>query len=307
MSKRASFSRKSKLNRGTTLGRGFLGVAGVLILLYGGAALWSRPVPDTPWQTDGQPLVIAHQGGEKIWPSNTMYAFARAVELGVDALEMDAHVTADGVLVLMHDDTVDRTTDGSGAIRDLTLAEIQALDAGYYWTDDDGATFPFRGQGITVPTLESLFERFPDYLMNIEIKPAEAAAARQLCDLIRAYGKEEDILVASFHPVAMDAFRDACPAVATSGVEGDIRLFYGLNLLFLGAAYQPGSSAFQVPEYSGNIHVLTGRFVRGAHQHNLAVHVWTVNETEDMQRFIDLGVDGIITDRPDRLLDLLGR
>ena len=307
MSKRASFSRKSRPNRGSLLGRSFLGVAGVLILLYGGAALWSRPVPDTPWRTDGQPLVIAHQGGERVWPSNTMYAFERAVDLGVDALEMDAHVTADGVLVLMHDDTVDRTTDGSGAIQDLTLAEIQTLDAGYYWTDDDGATFPFRGQGITVPTLESLFARYPDFPINIEIKPAEAAAARQLCDLLQAYDKADDVLVASFHPVAMEAFRDVCPEVATSGVEGEIRLFYGLNLLYLGAAYQPTISAFQVPEFSGNIHVLTGQFVRGAHRHNIAVHVWTINETEAMQRFIDLGVDGIITDRPDRLLNLLGR
>ena len=307
MSPQTPLIRKTGLGRRTKLGRGFLGLAGFLLLLYGGASLASRPIAANVFTSAAEPLVIAHQGGEKIWPSNTMYAFERAVDLGVDVLEMDAHATADGVLVLMHDDTVDRTTDGSGAIKDLTLADIQTLDAGHYWSDDDGATYPFRDQGITVPTLESLFVRYPDFPMNIEIKPDDAAVAHTLCELIRAHDKSDHVLIASFHPAPMDAFRAACPEVATSGVEGEIRIFFGLNTLLLGATYQPATAAFQVPEYSGDIHVVTGRFIRGAHRHNIAVHVWTVNETTDMQRFVDLGVDGIITDRPDRLLALLGR
>ena len=280
---------------------------GALLLAYLTAAVISRPIEDNPFVASQTPLVIAHQGGEQIWPSNTMYAFERAIELGVDVLEMDVHSTRDGTIILMHDDTVDRTTDGSGAIAELTFSDIQALDAGAYWTEDDGASFPFAGLGITVPTLEAMFQRFPDIPMNIELKPAETDTALAVCDLIRQYGKEDDVLIASFHPTAMNAFRAACPDVATSSNENEIRIFFGLNTVFLGAAYSPASHAFQVPEYSGDIHVLTPRFVNGAKQHNIAVHVWTINDPVDMERFIALGVDGIITDRPDLLMALLRR
>ena len=126
-------------------------------------------------------MVIAHQGGEWLRPSNTLVAFDHAVELGVDVLEMDIHQTQDGVIVLMHDATVDRTTDGSGAIKEMSFAEIRELDAGYYWTDDDGATYPYRGQGIQVPTLEELFQRYPDMRMNIEIKQETPSMVRPFC------------------------------------------------------------------------------------------------------------------------------
>jgi glycerophosphoryl diester phosphodiesterase len=164
-----------------------------------------------------RPLVMAHQGGEELWPSNTMYAFERAVALGVVVLEMDLHVTADGALVLIHDETVDRTTDGTGVVEQMTLAEVKALDAGHYWTADGGQTFPFRGQGITIATLEELFQTFPDMPMNIEIKLVEnTPIVEPFCQLIRQYGKQDQILVASFHEDAMAEFRAVCPEVATS-------------------------------------------------------------------------------------------
>ena len=188
-------------------------VAVVLVVL-------ARPADDCPacLREGPRPLVIAHQGGEELWPSNTMYAFDRAAALGVDMLEMDLHVTADGALVLMHDETVDRTTDGTGRLEDMTLAQVKALDAGYYWTDDDGQTFPFRGQGITVATLEELFQAFPDMPMNIEIKLVEnVPIVEPFCQLIRQHGKQDQILVASFHDDAMAQFRAACPEVADLG------------------------------------------------------------------------------------------
>ncbi|MCB9419693.1 MAG: glycerophosphodiester phosphodiesterase [Ardenticatenaceae bacterium] len=252
-------------------------------------------------------MVIAHQGGEGLRPSNTMAAFQNAVDLGVDVLEMDLHSTQDGVLVIMHDDTVDRTTDGTGAIKEMTLAEIKQLDAGYYWTDDDGQTYPFRGQGITVPTLEELFIAFPDMPMNIEIKQQEPSIVEPFCQLIHDYNMQDKVLIPSFHPETMVEFREKCPGVATAMSEPEIRVFYGLNLAFLGRWFSPPGEAFQVPEYSGDVHVVVPRFVRGAQQRNIAVHVWTVNDPADMQRFIDMGVDGIITDRPDLLLDVMGR
>ncbi|HZD11780.1 MAG TPA: glycerophosphodiester phosphodiesterase [Candidatus Binatia bacterium] len=280
----------------------------VMVVVYLTLAAMSQPRPDHPFFADRPDvLVIAHQGGERLWPSNTMYAFERAVAMGVDVLEMDVHSSVDGVLVVSHDETVDRLTDGSGTIKEMSFADLQALDAGYRWTDDDGATFPYRGAGAQIPALEEVFEAFPDMLMNIEIKQAEPPIVEPFCELIRRYDKQDQVLVGSFHAETMVDFRRTCSEVATSGTEPEIRPFFVLNTLFLGAVYRPPAEAFQVPEYSGNLHVVTRRFVEGAQRHNVDVHVWTVNETADMERMLDLGVDGIITDRPDRLMEVLGR
>lgn len=280
----------------------------LLLIVYVALALLAQPVPEHPFFA-GQPdvAVIAHQGGEHLWPSNTLYAFEQAMELGVDVLEMDIHSSADGVLVLSHDDTVDRLTDGQGRVQEMTFEELQALDAGYYWTDDEGQSHPYRGQRITIPALEEVFTSFPQMPMNIEIKQQEPSIVAPFCELLRRHGMEQQVLVASFHPETMTEFRQTCPEVATSATEPEILPFFALNKAFLDAAYPAPAEAFQVPEYSSGLHVVTERFVRGAQRHNVDVHVWTVNEAEDMQRLLDLGVDGIITDRPDRLLALLGR
>jgi glycerophosphoryl diester phosphodiesterase len=290
------------------IGRFLIGLLLVLVVVYTVLVLVSRPVANHPFfANQSGPLVIAHQGGDGLWPSNTMYAFEQAADLGVDVLEMDIHGTADGVLVVMHDTTVDRTTDGTGELRQMTLAEVQALDAGYRWPYEETAEHPFRGQGITVPTLEEVFIAFPDMLMNIEIKQAEPPIVGPFCQLLRQYERTAKTLVASFSAEAMEAFRQECPEVATSTPEDEVRPFFILNTLFLGAVYQAPAEAFQVPEYSGNLHVVTRRFVDNAHAHNIDVHVWTVDEEEQMRRLLALGVDGIITDRPDRLMQVLGR
>lgn len=290
-------------------GRVFLPLLVIAVLVYLFLAWLSVPRLSHPFfENSPDVLVIAHQGGDGLWPSNTMFAFERATEMGVDVLEMDVHRTADGVIVLSHDETVDRLTDGSGLIKEMTFEDLQALDAAHDWSEDDeGASFPFRGQGIQIPSLHQVFMAFPEMAMNIEIKQAEPSMVVEFCDLIRAHGKQEQVLVGSFHADTMRAFRRYCPEVATSGTEEEIRPYYVLNRLFLDAVYRPPAEAFQVPEYSGDLHVVTQRFVRGTRKHNVDVHVWTVNETADMQRLLDLGVDGIITDRPDRLLELVGR
>ncbi len=285
--------------------RGLLIVVGVVIVVLVALALLMPNAPNYSFFDSDRPMVIAHQGGEGLRPSNTMLAFANAVALGVDVLEMDVHSTSDGALVLIHDDTVDRTTDGSGRVNDLTLAEIQQLDAGDYWTPDDGATYPYRGQGARIPTLDEVLSAFPEMKFNIEIKQTEPSIASSLCEALRGRGLADRTLVASFHPTAMNEFRAACPEVATSMVEDEIRPFFILNTIFLGALYRPPGTAFQVPEYSGNLHVLTPRFVRGAQGNNVAVHPWTIDDPADMRRFLDMGVDGIITDRPDLMLEVL--
>jgi glycerophosphoryl diester phosphodiesterase len=289
--------------------RVLLGLAAIVAALYAVSALLARPAPDRPFfaQFEQRPLVMAHRGGRGLWPENTLYAFERAVELGVDVLEMDIHTTADGVPVVMHDDTVDRTTNGSGPIQALTLEELKSLDAGYRWSADDGQTFPYRGQGISVPTVEEVFAAFPETPMNIEIKQAEPSMVVPFCQLIRDHHLADQVLVASFDQETIVAFREECPEVATSAGRSEITSLFVLSKLFLEATYSPASSAAQVPEYEGSLHVLTRRFVDAAQSRDMEVHAWTINDEADMERLIALGVDGIITDYPDRLLALLGR
>lgn len=230
-----------------------------------------------------------------------MHAFRHAAELGVDALEVDIHVTGDGELVAMHDDTVDRTTDGSGTVRDMTLAELHELDAGYRWTGDGGATFPFRGQGIRPPTLTEVLDTFDDIRFAIEIKPDDPKLAGQVRDIVRKHGKAEHALVGSFNTNVMRAFRRACPEVPTAAGEFEVRVFYCLMRLHLGALHAPNAPALVVPEWDGKAHVVTPAFIAAAHGHGMKVYVWTVNEREDMDRLVEWGADGIISDYPDRL------
>jgi glycerophosphoryl diester phosphodiesterase len=288
---------------------GLLVVLASLAAIYAIMALLARPAASHPFfaQFEQRPLVMAHRGGRALWPENTLYAFERAVELGVDVLEMDVHTTADGVPVVMHDDTVDRTTNGSGPIYALTLNELKGLDAGYRWSADDGQTFPYRGQSISVPTVEEVFAAFPGVPMNIEIKQEEPSMVSSFCELIREHNLTNQVLVASFHEEAIDEFRVECPEVATStGTMETVSLFIR-SMLLLEDTYGPPGEAAQVPEYQSGLHVLTRRFVDAAHNRNLEVHAWTINDEDDMERMIALGVDGIITDYPDRLLDLLDR
>lgn len=284
----------------------------IAVLLYAVFAALSQPMPDHPFFAEGDDiLVMAHQGGDGLRPGNTLAAFQHAADLGVDVLEMDIHSTADGVLVVIHDDTVDRTTDGSGRVQDFTFEDLQALDAGYHWPtlaeEAERDDRPFRGEGITIPALREVLETFPDYRMNIEIKQREPSIAADLCALLREYDVVEQVLIASFHPQSINEFRAACPEVATSGVEPEITLYFALNTAFLGATYQPTAHAFQVPRSFGDLSVLTPRFVAGAVQHNVDVHAWTINDDAAMRAMIELGVDGIITDYPDVLLRILGR
>jgi glycerophosphoryl diester phosphodiesterase len=296
--------RRRKMAR--RIGKGLLILLVVLLLVYGLAAVFSPSRPDRPVLAEPAFLVMAHQGGDKLWPGNTLYAFERAAEMGVDVLEMDIHRTADGVLVVIHDDTVDRTTNGSGRVREMTLAEIQELDAAYHWPYE-GDDRPYRGQGLTIPTVAELFVALPQMRMNIDMKQWDADVPPQLCRLVREYDMSRQVIAASFSGDIMREFRRHCPEVATALGESEVRVFFGLSSAYLGAAYWPVADALQVPEYGGGFHLVTRRFVETAHRHNIKVHVWTVDEIEAMQRLIDLGVDGIFTDRPDRLMALLGR
>lgn len=250
-------------------------------------------------------LVIAHRGGAGLWPENTMYAFTRAVALGVDVLEMDIHATADGVMVVIHDPTVERTTNGTGAISGMTFAELKTLDAGYRWTPDGGATFPLRGQGITIPALSEVIAAFPEVRFNIEPKQAEPSLAAPLCQMLREHQVTERVMVGAFKAVVLDEFRRACPEVATSASTSEVSAFLALSTAGLEGSSNAAHQALQVPEYSAGIRLLTPAFIEAAHRRDLEVHAWTINEKSSMERLLDSGIDGIITDYPDRLIETL--
>lgn len=265
--------------------------------------------PDSAYYRDvDRPLVIAHQGGDGIWPGNTMYAYEKAVEIGVDVLEMDAHITHDGHIILMHDEDVDRTTDGTGIIEEMTLDQLKQLDAAYRWSNDDGQTFPHRGQGLQVPTLDELFQRFPQMRYVVEIKRTQIPIDKPLCDLIRQHNMQDRVLIASFHDEAMKDFRATCPEVATSASRGEVTAFVLLGKVFLSGLVIPEYESIQPPydpDESMNIPIMTKRFIREAHAKNIAVEPWTVNDPELMKQYVEWGVDGIITDRPDLMIEVL--
>ena len=252
-------------------------------------------------------LLIAHRGGEGRWPSNTLHAFQQSLALGADMLEMDIHTSADGVLVIRHDPTVDSTTNGSGRIRGFNLSELEKLDAGYTWTDDAGRSFPFRAKGITIPTLEEVFTAFPDAQLNIDIKEKEKGVVEHFCKMLGDFGRLEQVVVGSFHENQLSLFRSECPQVRTAAGVRETRSFYLLSRSRLHRFYRPPAWAFQVPEAAGRLRLVTPRFIQAAHAHGLLVHIWTVNDTKDMQRLIAWGVDGIMSDYPDRLAEVLGR
>lgn len=273
------------------------------------AHLAAKPALDHPFfdqfGEDHYPLVIAH-AGSMLYPHNTLYALEKYAAMEVDVLEMDLHMTADGEIILIHDDTVDRTTNSSGDVREMTLAEVQALDAGWYWTKDD-ENYPFRDQGIMIPTLKAVFDSFPEYAMIIEIKQDSPSMALPLCDLIREFGMEEKVMVASSRETAMQEFRSFCPEVATSATREEVKALVIRSFILLGGTITPEYEALHVPEEDGGIPVVTPLFLWFAHNRNLEVHIWTINEPEEIERFIDMGVDGIMTDRTDLMLEILGR
>lgn len=280
-----------------------------LILILGITSIFSKRAGESIFYTEdlSKTLVIAHQGGDGIWPGNTIFAFQNAVNMGVDVIETDIRQTKDGVLVVSHDENVNNKSNGVGLIVDLTFDELKKLDAAYNWSPQDGPSLPYRGQGITYPSLEEVFIAFPDMRFNIDMKQKDPPIYSALCDLIRQYGMQEKVVAASFSHQNITAFRELCPEVTTSGDETETRNFVFMNFAFLGRWYSPNFNVFQVPIKSSGITILTPHFVRAAHERNLRVDAWTIDDPDEMNRLMDMGVDGIITDRPDLLMELLGR
>jgi glycerophosphoryl diester phosphodiesterase len=247
------------------------------------------------------PVAVAHRGGAQEAPENTMLAFQAAIDLGYTYLETDVHVTRDGFVLAFHDDRLDRVTDGQGAICELTLAEVQAADAAYHYSRDGGRTFPLRGQGIGVPLLQEILQRWPAARLNVD--PKSDGCVRPLVALIEQRGDWGRVCFGSFSDARLRKIRAfgrgrACTsmgprAVAVARVAGA-----------LGLVPRQHADCLQVPLHRGPVPIVTARFVRAAHRRRLAVHVWTINDRETMEHLLDLGVDGIMTDHPRLLRDV---
>jgi glycerophosphoryl diester phosphodiesterase len=291
-----------------------LGAAALIMsAIYGSLACADPGSPAAEYavfkQNDSQasaPLVMAHRGGAGIGPENTLPTFESAAAMGVDVIEIDVHGTADGHLVVIHDGSVDRTTNGSGRVNEMTLDQLKKLDAGFRWSKDGGQSFPFRERGVQIPTLQEVFAAFPKMKFNVEPKQRTPSIIKPLCQIIREKAMSDKIVVGSFSQTVLDEFRAACPEVATSASPTEVSKFLAMYKTGVSESYSPPMQALQVPERAG-LQIVSPEFVKAAHERNLKVHVWTVNETESMRRLLDMGVDGIITDYPDRLLHMLGR
>lgn len=241
-------------------------------------------------------LNIAHRGANFLAPEETLEAYHAAKESGADILEMDLQRTADGEIVVLHDSTVDRTTDGTGRVRDMTLAQIKSLDAGYRFTRDGGETHPFRGQGLAIPTLREIFETFPEDFMIIEIKGSDPTVGDDYARLLREYDMVDQVITASFSEVVIDAFRATLPEAWTSLAQDEVIVFFALSPE-AEAEYEPPGEFLHVPPRFQGIEVLTPDFVARADRFGLPIHVFGPgNDADSMQSLIDIGVRGLMVD-----------
>ncbi|WP_201738499.1 glycerophosphodiester phosphodiesterase family protein [Thermus thermamylovorans] len=294
--------------------RPYVGAAALVLGLVVASSLYVRlavpPVSPPPvLQTEGV-MIIAHRGAPALAPENTLPAFQAALEQGAHMLELDVWRTRDGVVVVIHDETVDRTTDGQGRVGGMSLEELQSLDAGYRFTPDGGFTYPWRGRGVRVPTLEEVLTTFPEARFLIEIKENAPGMPEAVLAVVDAMGARDRVVLASFHDEVIRRVRELAPGIPTGHASGEALRLVVLQRLGLAAFAPPVAEALQVPEWHGPLRVANPGLARLARRQGLAFHVWTVNEVEDMYRIIGLGANGLITDYPDRLrqvLEVLGR
>jgi len=245
-----------------------------------------------------RPRVFGHRGAAGVAPENTLASFALASALGAEYLELDVHATRDGTVVVLHDPTLDRTTEGCGPVRECSDSGLARLDAGHRFTTD-GRTFPYRGQGVRVPTLESVLSAFPTHRFNVEIKQESTANVDTVLDVIERTGCRERVLLAAAEDTIMAAIRGAVGSPMPTGMSaGDAAQFFARLQGGEWADYTAPGHALQIPPSHAGLDLVTPESVAAAHQQRLEVHVWTINDAEEIERLLDLQVDGIMSDLP---------
>lgn len=241
-------------------------------------------------------VAIAHRGGSRLRPENTLAAFDHALSLGVDAMECDVHLSADGQLVVIHDGTLDRTTDDTGPVVSRTAAELARVDAGFRY--HDGSGFPWRGKAIGVPTLAEVLDRYSAVPIVVEIKGEDLDLAVRTIALVRAHGAVSRVIVAGFSQAVLDEVRRLAPEFVTSASRLEAQSAIARSRFWLPIASGP-ARVFQVPFRLRGRPVIGERFVRAARRHGVPVHAWVVDEAEEMKRLVRMGITGLISDRPD--------
>lgn len=254
---------------------------------------------------DDEVRVFAHRGIPKEYPENTLPSFKKACELGVDVIETDVHFTRDKKFVVIHDEFLDRVSNGIGKVSNYTMKDLKNFDAGYNFTTDN-KTYPFRGKGVTFISLEELLEEFPNQRFNIDLKDKNPKQIIYYAKIIERYNAQFRILTASEHRANLKEIRKIYPEMATSFSFWEALGFYLLflsGLLSLDIHFD--GDALQIPEYFGSFHVITKSFIKQAYEKGIKIHVWTVNKREDIIRLLNLGVDGIISDDPVLLKEVI--
>lgn len=254
-----------------------------------------------PFLDHDGPIAFAHRGGAAEAPENTMVAFEHAIALGYRYLETDARVTRDRVVVALHDGWLDRLTDHKGAVSEIDFADLQVADAGYGFSPDGGVSHPFRGRGVRVPRLEDILMRWPSVRLNIDLKTDECALPlAELLDMMCAW---ERVCIGSFSNHRLRRIRAlsrgrACTSMGRRAVAV-ARLAAGYGVLA-----RQGADCVQIPPRRGLVPLATKRFIGAAHRTGMPIHVWTVNDETVMHQLLDLGVDGIMSDRTTLLRDV---
>lgn len=254
----------------------------------------------------GWPVNLAHRGASARAPENTLEAFRLAVQAGAGGLELDVHLTRDGHLVVIHDPTLDRTTNSSGAVAGMTLDELRKADAGYNFSPDGGDTHPYRGLGLRIPRLAEVLREFPGVVVNIDMKADRPGIEAAVLEVLREAGAEGRSLVVSSHLGAVRRFRRMSGGrISTGASRSETGIFFLFANLRLERLLRPAYDALQVPLSHRGVPLVTRRFVQAAHAAGVRVDAWTINETEEMRHLLDLSVDVIMTDRPGTLADVL--
>lgn len=246
------------------------------------------------------PIVVAHRGDSMHYPENTLPAFLSAMEMGVDVIETDVHLSKDGVLVIWHDPTLDRNTDGTGRIEDHTLEELKRYDAGYTFTKDGGKTYPFRGTGVQLATLDEALKACPEQRFNIDLKSKTPAIVDEFIRVIRQNHAENRVVGASFHLSNLKALRKKAPEILTSVTTAEVLKYLFLQKTHLLPKTLAGGRQliFQVPVQQWGIKVITPGFIKDFHDRGAIIQVWTINDEAEMRRLFAMGVDTIMTDDP---------
>jgi glycerophosphoryl diester phosphodiesterase len=258
-----------------------------------------------PFFASPRPLVFAHRGGSGLAPENTIEACDTGLALGADGLELDVRLSRDGIVVVHHDSTVDRTTNGRGGVSALTADELARLDAGYRFARDGAMPVhpdhPYRGRGIGVPTLAAILARYPDARIIVELKVNVPELAVAAIEVVRRADAVDRVCFASFGLRVLRTARAMEPAIATSASREEVR-WAVYRSWCRWPVRRPPYAGYQAPEWSGRTQVVSRRFVDMAHRANLGVQVWTVDAEDDARRLLEWGVDALITDRPDVII-----